>query len=117
MAFSRYGTDRAVDPGPRAAWRQQAACAGLVVSPTDDMWFPPDGEHGNVARVRERAAKRVCARCPVTQECLAFAVATGQQHGVWGGLGSRELAARRRAWRRARPAERVLATSVLEVKA
>ncbi|MCC5302494.1 WhiB family transcriptional regulator, partial [Staphylococcus aureus] len=31
-------------------------------------------------------AKSVCAACPVTRECLAFAEVTGQTSGVWGGL-------------------------------
>ncbi len=31
------------------------------------------------------AAKRVCAGCPVRQECLAGAVSRREPYGVWGG--------------------------------
>lgn len=109
MAFSRYGTARAADTGLLAGgWRDRAACRGRVCVPEDDVWFAPDGERADdpQARARERVAKRVCARCPVRVDCLAFALATGQQHGVWGGLSGAELAARRRALRRSRPATR-----------
>jgi len=37
-----------------------------------------------------RPAKTVCRRCEIRPECLAWAVATGQPHGVWGGMGERE---------------------------
>ncbi|MGH9060608.1 MAG: WhiB family transcriptional regulator, partial [Acidimicrobiales bacterium] len=30
-------------------------------------------------------AKAICARCPVRAECLAFALATDQRYGIWGG--------------------------------
>ena len=36
-------------------------------------------------------AKAVCARCPVRQPCLDFALATGQEFGIWGGYDEREL--------------------------
>lgn len=32
------------------------------------------------------AAKKVCAGCQVREQCLAYAVATRQDTGVWGGL-------------------------------
>jgi WhiB family redox-sensing transcriptional regulator len=36
-------------------------------------------------------AKKVCARCSVTTECLAFALAHGEiNYGVWGGLSVKE---------------------------
>jgi len=31
-------------------------------------------------------AKQVCAVCTVRQECLDYAVANFEQHGIWGGL-------------------------------
>ncbi len=56
-------------------WFSQAACAEA----DPDAWYPAKG-----AKVRD--AKRVCARCPVAPECLDYALATGQGHGIWGGL-------------------------------
>jgi WhiB family transcriptional regulator, redox-sensing transcriptional regulator len=37
-----------------------------------------------------RAAQRVCAGCPVTSECLEWALANGERFGVWGGKTERE---------------------------
>ncbi|MFD0634201.1 WhiB family transcriptional regulator [Catenulispora yoronensis] len=51
---------------------------------------------GEARERREQAAKRICAGCPVREECAAFAVALGERHGTWGGLTDKE---RRGAWR------------------
>ena len=32
----------------------------------------------------------MCARCEVRGECLAFALATRQLHGIWGGTSPEE---------------------------
>ncbi len=34
----------------------------------------------------ERAAKAVCAGCPVRSECRTYALAQEELHGVWGGM-------------------------------
>lgn len=49
-------------------------------------------------------AKSVCRRCNVVQECLAWALESGQDAGVWGGLSEDERRAlkRRNARTRAR---------------
>lgn len=55
---------RAVDEGltPTAMqWWEQAACAGV---PTD-LFFPDRGDRFSAAE-----ARRYCARCPVSVECL-----------------------------------------------
>ena len=63
-------------------WRELAACSGRA----DDLFFPAnEAEPSQV-----RAAKAVCGACPVREECLSYAVETGQRDGVWGGLTSRE---------------------------
>lgn len=60
-------------------WRDLAACAE-----TDpEVFFPDKGQPG-------RDAKRICASCPVAVPCLESALATGERHGVWGGLSGRE---------------------------
>ena len=43
----------------------------------------------------ERRAKAICGRCPVREQCLAFAVESGTDFGVWGGMSGRELRAMR----------------------
>ncbi|CAM5226412.1 Transcriptional regulator WhiB1 [Streptomyces alboniger] len=60
-------------------WLRGAACVG-----EDPELFFPVGTTGPALR-DIAAAKRVCARCPVTPECLAFALDCGQTSGVWGG--------------------------------
>jgi WhiB family redox-sensing transcriptional regulator len=47
-------------------------------------------------------AKAVCRRCPVIQECLAWALESGQDAGVWGGLSEDERRALKRRNARAR---------------
>lgn len=47
----------------------------------DDM-FPPSETSGPYLR----AAKRRCVGCPVQPDCLAYALATGDRYGIWGGL-------------------------------
>ncbi|GAA4888653.1 hypothetical protein GCM10023237_02480 [Streptomyces coeruleoprunus] len=47
-------------------------------------------------------AKRVCGRCPVRDQCLRWALDTGQDHGVWGGTGEDERRTIRRRAARAR---------------
>jgi WhiB family transcriptional regulator, redox-sensing transcriptional regulator len=60
-------------------WRKQAACLGH-----DAEAFFPIGTTGQAVEHIERA-KAVCARCPVTQECLEWALDTNQDAGIWGG--------------------------------
>jgi WhiB family transcriptional regulator, redox-sensing transcriptional regulator len=45
---------------------------------------------------REGRAKAICSACSVRKDCLDYAVATHEPHGVWGGLNELE---RRPLWR------------------
>lgn len=65
-------------------WRHAAACAGEE----PDLFFPVGSTGPALAQIK--AAKQVCARCPVRAECLAFALDTRQVFGVWGGLSEDE---------------------------
>lgn len=47
-----------------------------------EIWFPEFSS--NVPNYR--MAKKLCSNCPVARECLAYALATNEQYGVWGGL-------------------------------
>jgi len=56
--------------------------------------FYPDSSVG-VAR-----ARRICARCPVKEQCLEYALENHQSDGIWGGTSERQrakLQRRRRA--------------------
>jgi WhiB family redox-sensing transcriptional regulator len=63
--------------------------------------FFPVGTTGPAA-LQIDAAKTVCGDCLVRDECLEWAMATGQDAGVWGGLSEDERRALRRARRRNR---------------
>jgi WhiB family redox-sensing transcriptional regulator len=78
------------------SWRDQASCIGV-----DTALFFPVGVTGE-AETQIDAAKAVCRRCPVQDACLAFAVQTNQEYGVWGGTSEEERREIRRAWRRGR---------------
>jgi WhiB family redox-sensing transcriptional regulator len=68
-----------------ADWRDDAACRGR-----DPELFFPDNATTAAARAQIAAAKQVCRRCPVTLTCLTWALACGQQAGIWGGTTEQE---------------------------
>jgi WhiB family transcriptional regulator, redox-sensing transcriptional regulator len=78
----------------REQWWSLAAC-----SSADPELFFPVSESG-LSRRQVAAARAVCARCPVREQCLHYALAAGPLHGVWGGKGEDE----RRLLRRRDPA-------------
>ena len=67
-------------------WRDDALCRQVGM----DLFFPEKGE-------TPKAAKQVCAACPVRAECLAEALAGDIRFGVWGGTSERERRQLRRA--------------------
>ena len=71
-------------PYDRGDWRSRGAC--LTADP--DLFFPLSSVGPSVAQITR--AKRVCGRCPVRSECLEFALATCQVHGIWGGTSEDE---------------------------
>ena len=79
-------------------WRDRAACLGE----NPELFFP-DGNTGP-ARLQAERAKAVCRRCPVVEACLKWAMETGQDAGVWGGLSEDERRALKRRNARARRA-------------
>ncbi|RAG80520.1 WhiB family transcriptional regulator [Streptacidiphilus pinicola] len=82
------------------AWQDRAACARFGTR----LFFHPAGERGESFEERERAAKRVCAACPVLGPCREYALAAREPYGVWGGLSEDErvrLLRRRNLARRA----------------
>lgn len=75
-------------------WRVAALCRG------DDAAFffaPAHLERKEERSLRENAARALCARCPVRDECLEAALSSGEPHGIWGGLNELQ---RRRLLRR-----------------
>lgn len=68
-------------------WYEFANCRGVP----QHTFYP---EHGQSTA----AAKAVCAECPVSVECLAWALDHGEMHGVWGGASERERKSMRKNW-------------------
>lgn len=62
-------------------WLDQAACVDIA----PEIMFPTNTHD-------LRLAKKVCAACPVTSECLTYALDQGERFGVWGGTSERERA-------------------------
>ena len=63
-----------------------------------EVFFPAgNGEAWN----ETRKAKAMCQTCPVIFECATYALAAGEEHGVWGGLSANELRQIRRGHRSA----------------
>lgn len=60
-------------------FRHRAACRDS----DPELFFPPG--HSGPARRQVAAAKSVCRRCPVTEQCLAWALHGDHEEGVWGG--------------------------------
>ena len=69
-------------------WMGRGNCAHESPS----TFFPSDGVGVEVAR-------RICATCPVKDQCLEHALVNRIDHGVWGGCSERE---RRRILKRRR---------------
>ncbi len=83
------------------SWRHRAACAGM----SPDVFYPvrPGGRGGGAARLALDRAIAVCRRCPVTYECLWYALDHREEYGVWGATtpDDRQALARIRTRRRA----------------
>ncbi len=51
------------------------------------MFFPPPQfERKDEKSERETRAKAICTSCGVRKDCLEYAVAIREPHGIWGGL-------------------------------
>ena len=86
-------------------WVHRARC-----KEEDPELFFPIGTTGPAA-LQAEMAKAVCMRCEVRQECLEWALATGQDAGVWGGLSEDERRALKRSRKRATEAARFAAAA------
>jgi WhiB family redox-sensing transcriptional regulator len=69
------------------AWQAEAACRG----PHAAVFFPPPQFERKEEKLgREEKAKAICARCPVREPCLAYALRIREPHGIWGGMSESE---------------------------
>ena len=84
--MSRTASAHGLTSAPPADWRDSSACKN-----NPDAMFP-----NNIGHEIENA-KTYCYQCPVIERCLQWALETGEEYGVWGGLSEQE---RRRIRRR-----------------
>lgn len=79
------------------SWPLLAACRDMDTS----LFFPEDHEYAKM-----KAAKAVCAVCPVRQHCFDHAVENAEMYGIWGGTSQRaRVRERRRRGLMQRPSE------------
>ncbi|MBE1534463.1 WhiB family transcriptional regulator [Actinomadura algeriensis] len=77
-------------------WRHRAACRDV----DPELFFPIGNTGPAILQIEE--AKQVCRRCDVSDACLRWALESGQDSGVWGGMGEDERRALKRRAARAR---------------
>ena len=102
-----------VVPGYYRAWleakssrheREQPAAGqmvGLRGMPVRRCGAVVPGKEAGARALAAGPGRPICAQCEVRPECLAYAVETGQQEGIWGGLNEKERRELRRQFRRA----------------
>ena len=71
-------------------WRSKAAC----LDKDPELFFPVGNTGPALLQIEE--AKAVCQKCDVMTACLKFALESGQDSGVWGGLSEEERRALKR---------------------
>ena len=69
------GRSRQIPLPRQRQWMTSAACIGIPV----DAFYPEKGGHPGAE------ALAACCRCPVSRECLEYALA-GDEWGIWAGL-------------------------------
>ena len=77
-------------------WRNLAAC----LDENPELFFPIGNTGPALLQIEN--AKAVCRRCEVVATCLSWAITSGQDAGVWGGLSEDERRALKRRNARAR---------------
>lgn len=65
-------------------WQEHALCA----QKDPEVWFP---ERGGGWLGSMNQAKRTCAKCPVRQPCLEYAIDLQPDYGIWAGYSARHL--------------------------
>jgi WhiB family redox-sensing transcriptional regulator len=71
-------------------WRHLAACR----EEDPELFFPIGTTGPAVLQIEE--AKAVCRSCSVIDDCLSWALESGQDSGVWGGMSEDERFALKR---------------------
>lgn len=83
MQIARLAAAPPVEP----TWRTQASCR---TKSAVHFFAPPHFERKPEKDAREGAARALCRSCPVQRQCLEYALAVQEPHGIWGGLNELE---------------------------
>ncbi|MFD8375357.1 WhiB family transcriptional regulator [Streptomyces sp. NPDC059688] len=66
-------------------WLSAAACGDPNINP--EIFYMRQNGNGEAGN---SAAKKICRRCQVRNECLKSALRLGERYGVWGGYAAWE---------------------------
>jgi WhiB family redox-sensing transcriptional regulator len=66
------------------SWRKRSAC----ISESPELFFPIGTAGYAILQIEK--AKNICGHCKVIDTCLKWAIESGQDNGVWGGLSGDE---------------------------
>jgi hypothetical protein len=64
----------------REATEQQTPCTGI-----GHLFDTDESIDIEVRKWNEPIAKELCNKCPLMHECLTYALAGKETHGIWGG--------------------------------
>lgn len=72
-------------------WQTRAACKDIHI----EIFYPPlvdsyTGKKCNPNSEDYDTAREICAICTVREDCLAYALETRQEYGMWGGTTPRD---------------------------
>lgn len=68
-------------------WRSRAACSGVET----EKFFIESAEGSREDHIpTRRLVQEICDACPVSSECLEFAMRNNILYGVWGGMSRRQ---------------------------
>ena len=71
------------------------SAGGVPCQDFPDLFFPEDIPDGEVREHATETAKALCAECPIRNLCAEYAINTGQEFGIWGGLTADDITALR----------------------
>jgi WhiB family redox-sensing transcriptional regulator len=69
------------------SWRAGAECQSDSAT---HFYAPSHFERKPEKDQREGAARALCRRCKVKDQCLAYSLQVAENHGIWGGLNELE---------------------------
>jgi WhiB family redox-sensing transcriptional regulator len=69
------------------SWRAGAECQSDNAT---HFYAPSHFERKPEKDQREGAARALCRRCKVKDQCLAYSLQVAENHGIWGGLNELE---------------------------